>query len=276
MLRWPTIHEMITGKIEKKSEEKVVAQFPVFMRRKVLLFESYDKKKDDFRVLTSKRIRKKTVSDGNPSQVLFNAYKRANEQVKSVFDKRPVQKDEENYDEALEKQEMFVKDVETKDGNFKYSSCPRGNTANVGIRKRIYSKIKSFAKIPHKITAKVDEKLLNLATSNVLALISRSSNYKCPNCGDSYCGCLSFDEVMPENCLENIKKGKILLEKAKSAMKNRKKVVVSKPEALIINKRALLDEEIMRYTAKIFIKKDLNLVEGSSVQLHLKYRRHSS
>ena len=281
MLNWPTIDEMLVAPLEVKRSDPFyhTLQFPRFMRRKVLLSENYDKQKDKVHFPATSNTHRRTVSETSPSQALFTAYGRVSELVKSLQEKNLLHKDSKLFDEAVSSQEYFTKippnDVSL--GEYKYSLYPREITAEPGNRKRKeHKKFKSYGKIPHKITANVDNKLLELATSNVSVILTKSSYVKCSVCGDTICKCAPIDGEMPRNYLQNLEKGKALLEIAKREKKSKPKIVISRPKKRLFSQRKSLDEEIIRYTARTVKVKDSNIIEGSSITLHKKSRRNSS
>ena len=282
MSKWPTLDEMLNSPIQIKHPDPFFhsQQFPRFMRRKVFLPDTFDKNKQKSNFPIEKKRHRRTVSENSPSQKVFQAYGRVAEQVKSIFEKDSLPKDSSLYDEALDNQEIFIKLTPKQSklkSDFKISYCPREIQSNSVQRGKKRKKNKSFVKIPHKITTKPDEKLKELTSSNVLALISRNSPKKCGDCGHSKCECVIVDEEIPDTVYDNIKKGRLLIDSSKR--KNVKpKVCVSKPDSRIktLTAKNNFFEELMQYSVYVSKKKDPNTLEGKSVLLHDKYRRYST
>jgi hypothetical protein len=280
MSKWPTIDEMLKTPISQTQPDPFfhMQQLPRFMRRKVILPETYDKQKNNTKYNTVQSFHTRKVSEKSPYQKLFQPYGRVLERVKSIYEKVSTLKELEIYDEAVNNQEHFTK-VSPKDpnfqGEFKSSSCPRESPTKIQTNKQKPKKNKSYNKIGHKISTNVDEKLNELVKSNVLALLSRNSFKKCPECKASKCECVIVDEHIPVNYYENIKKGKELIEQIKYEKKTKNKVSVSKPDELSFSKKSRL-AGVLRQSLVTSKFKDPNTLEGVSIRLSNKYRRHSS
>ena len=226
MSKWLTIDEMITTHIDIKRSDPFYnsQQFPRFMRRKALLPDNYDRKKNSISYSSGKKpFKRRTVSEQSPSQTTFTAYGRVIEQVKCIYEKETLPKDINTYDEALTNQEFFTK-VTPKhpefNGEYRYSSCPRDIASSGSEQRKKNKKMKSFGKIPHKISTHADEKLKELTQSNILVLLSKSSPKKCLECNQIKCECILIDKDIPDSYFDNIKKGKELINKIKTKTKN--------------------------------------------------------
>ena len=181
-------------------------------------------------------------------------------------------------DEAFENQEIFT-NISPKhpkfNGGFKASLCPRGYTAQVSTRSRRKEQQKSYTKIPHKISVKSDGKFKEVTQSNILALLSRNTPKKCLECNSVKCECVISDEV--NNIVNNsIKKGRIMIENIKTQKKNKPKIVVSKPEKTVFRKRKSAFSRITQILNSVSKPKDPNIVEGTSIMLRSKSKKHSA
>lgn len=281
MSKWPTIEEMLSNPIDLKAPDPFyhTFQYPKFMRRKVILPDTYEKSKKDHPFKPLSRFHRRTVSEEDRDQVPFIPYGRVQEQIKSIYEKESAHKYHTSYDEAEEHQEVFTK-ISPEDpdftGVFRHSSCPRKISSQSSQRThKPTSSGKSSSKLTHKLTVKFSSDVSTLAKSNVLAILSKNTPKKCTECGLAKCTCPVVDNEIPENMLENIQKGKNLIQKVKEEKREKAKIIVSKPTTRPVSQKESLYDKLMKIVSQT-PKKDPNTIEGTPVVLHTKSRRFST
>ena len=277
MSKWPTIEEILSSPIEIKRHDPFfhTHKYPKFMKRRVILSESYEKKVIKRHIEANKTGHRRTVSENSPNLIGFKPYGRVIEKVKSIFEKDSV-KGKNSYDEAQEQQIEF-RNMSPKakfvNSDYKISFFPRETTADPLKNRKKDKKNKSQSKIPRKVFNKVDPELQSLTKSNVLVLLSKQMMKKCEICAKAKCVCEVIDEEIPEVVYENIKKGKNLIEKARAEKKERKiKTSLPKRELMKTQPKGLVFESLLDELWKL-PKKDPNTIEGVQLILH---RRLSS
>lgn len=277
MSNWPTIEEILNSPIVPTKHDPFFhsQKFPNFMKRRVILNENYEKTTRKT-IVIEKQNHRRTVSEQSPTQRGFQPYGRVAEKVKSIFE-RSSNGPKLTYDEALENQRIFSfasPQHQNLPSDFKISHFPREVVCDPQQPKKRNKKNESLKKLPHRVPPKPATDLQSLTKSNILVLLTRQSQQKCAECLKFKCECRIADPELPLNLLDNIKKGKSLIEQVK-AEKKVKKPKTQVPRSRVSHKRqkSLVFEKLLDSLWKLPVK-DKNTIEGT--QMTLNHRRQSS
>ena len=276
MSKWPTIEELIAKPSLPLRNDPFfhTQQFPVFMKRKSILQDTYQKPKKNMQFKVKKPFKPRTVDRNSPSQWTFQAYGKFFRHKTANKTQEIHKTSKETYDEAFDNQEIFTKISPTNDlfeGEYKHSTCPHEITPlNTQTTKR-HKKMKTDQWIHQKINTSRDEHLTDLMQSSVQVLISRNSPKKCQDCSKNKCECIIIDEEIPKSFYENITKGKELLE----SIREKKRKSSPRSPVMKSKKKVVLCEDLMRYTSPLpALKTSGNIPTGNYIKS--KYRRYSS
>ena len=282
MSKWPTIEELIKVPFELKHSDPIyhTQQFPIFMKRKSILKETYDKPKTEISFVKAKKgkkDKKHSISLNHPSQTSYRAYGR-------IFRYQTAKAPEtsakalEDYDQAIKNQTIFT-NVSPNDaffeGEYRHSTCPQNTTRPQFTIKNKSRHCNTSTNTPLKNSIVKDEGLADITKSNIKALLSDGFYKKCSDCGKNKCDCVILDKELPKTFYDNLNKGKDILQNVKKEKKNKRG---RQTTPLKHKKKNLNLDDFMRYTyilpnIKKKIQREIPII---TLNLNMKFRRYSS